>query len=75
MSLSQDKRSLNKNTPSFNEIFLVPWGGIEPPTLSLEVSCSVQLSYQGEQKAQRKAYHFSSSLANDCLFGEFCVCF
>lgn len=26
---------------------MVPRGGLEPPTLSLEVSCSIQLSYQG----------------------------
>lgn len=28
-------------------MFLVPREGLEPPTVSLERSCSIQLSYQG----------------------------
>lgn len=35
-----------------NVICLVPWGGIEPPTLGLEVPCSIQLSYQGRKMIQ-----------------------
>jgi hypothetical protein len=29
------------------QITVVPRGGFEPPTLGLEVLCSIQLSYQG----------------------------
>jgi hypothetical protein len=30
-----------------HKFFMVPRGGFEPPTLGLEVLCSIQLSYQG----------------------------
>ena len=29
---------------------MVPWAGLEPATLGLEVLCSIQLSYQGDTK-------------------------
>jgi hypothetical protein len=29
-------------------MIMVPRGGFEPPTLGLEVLCSIQLSYQGD---------------------------
>ena len=32
---------------------MVPREGLEPPTLSLEVSCSVQLSYRGMVRVTR----------------------
>ena len=39
----QMKKPLHKTTA----LALAPRGGFEPPTLGLEVLCSIQLSYQG----------------------------
>ena len=43
---------------------LVPRAGLEPATLSLEVSCSIQLSYRGRSGAGWGSRNPVSSLEN-----------
>ena len=40
-----------------HKLFMVPRGGFEPPTLGLEVLCSIQLSYQGDVSIVTKTPH------------------
>jgi hypothetical protein len=51
LSYVRQLRYCSANTDQYYQITsvisMVPRGGLEPPTLGLEVLCSIQLSYQG----------------------------